>query len=201
MRKEILVAIAGALAGAAATFGFELLKDRYVDSREPLGNAVADLTGLANELKAQTNVLAQLSQPAAASVGDTVTVNTTNIVQQAIEVAQTANQFTASAQAVIGLARSTANQNKTAIFNSAADVTLAFDEGVTVCGNENTLGVSEGSSGQPLVSMKGRVKQNIKTGHEFVFRSPQGPSLVGYLGKVGERYAFRITCNTSSKNS
>uniref|UniRef100_UPI001EE731B3 hypothetical protein n=1 Tax=Aeromonas lacus TaxID=558884 RepID=UPI001EE731B3 len=99
---------------------------------------------------------------------------------------------------VTGLALALKSRNVNVSYNPNADLILSYGQAVTVCGNENTLGIEKEVGSDTAIYINNN-KRYPSIGQEFIFESPMGTSLVSYLGKYAEQYQFRIVCGTTVK--
>lgn len=197
MKKELIIALASAIFGGAATFGFDVIKSKYLKSDDPLAQGVTELTHISKELileqKSLNNYLSKLA--AGAAIPSEIKVEVDEIVSRVNNIIQTTIKFESKSRNVVGIADSVKSRNENAYFNANADIVLAYGRAVTVCGNENTLGVERESGRDAVIYLNGS-KRYASVGDEYKFVSPAGPSMVSYLGKNVEQYEFRVVCGT-----
>ncbi|MDD5273214.1 MAG: hypothetical protein PHU14_10890 [Methylovulum sp.] len=194
MKKEILLAVISAALGAGATFGFDILKSKYLKEDDPLSNNIVELTHVGKELILEQKSLIQninsLSQKSANHPD--IQVELTEIINRVNNIIQTTIQFEAKSQDVVNLASSVKNANSRALYNANADLVIKVGQAVSVCGNENTIGVDG-------TWIRLNNENNLETiGMELRFNSPTaGPSLITFLGQHDQFYEFRVVCGTT----
>ena len=202
MKKEVTIAVIAAVLGSASTVGFDILKLKYLKTEDPLSKGVTELTHISKELileqKALNNRIALISNREDIPKG--LKVEFGDIISRVNNIVQTSVHFEAKSRDVTGIALSVKSRNEHARFNSNADLILSYGQAVTVCGNENTLGI-ETESGRDAVIYLNDHKTYASVGEEYKFMSPMGPSMVSYLGKNSEQYEFRIVCGTQVKKT
>jgi hypothetical protein len=202
MKKEVTIAVIAAVLGSASTVGFDILKLKYLKTEDPLSKGVTELTHISKELileqKALNNRIALISNREDIPKG--LKVEFGDIISRVNNIVQTSVHFEAKSRDVTGIALSVKSRNEHARFNSNADLILSYGQAVTVCGNENTLGI-ETESGRDAVIYLNDHKTYASVGEEYKFMSPMGPSMVSYLGKNSEHYEFRIVCGTQVKKT
>lgn len=203
MKKEIFIGAAGAFIGAAATFGFDLLKDHFFTREDPLNNAVVELSIAGKELLLeQKNLIASIEKLAKKTADNPeINIQLQEISNRVSNIVQTTINIESKSRDVRGIANTIKRDNNSATYNPNADLVLQMGRAVTVCGNENTLGVeSVSSSGKSVgINLNGLTKF-ADVGSEYKFKSPAGDSLISYLGQNNNYFEFRIVCSTTVKN-
>ncbi|TMP71284.1 hypothetical protein CWB76_06890 [Pseudoalteromonas sp. S1609] len=202
MKKELIIGVTCAVLGSASTVGFDILKSKYFKTNEPLSKGVTELSHISKELileqKALNNRIALMTNRS--DIPQNIKVGFGDIINRVNNIVQTSVHFEAKSRDVTGIALSMKSRNANSSYNSNADLILSYGQAVTVCGNENTLGV-ETESGRNAVIYLNDTKRYASVGEEYTFMSPMGPSLVSYLGKNSEQYEFRIVCGTQVKKT
>lgn len=197
MKKELIIASLSAIIGSAGTVGFDVLKQKYLKQDDPLAQGVTELSYISKELileqkalNSQIELLAEKTSPS-----PELKVEIGNIINRVNNIIQTSVVFETKSRDVSGLALAAKNKNTTSSYNANADAVLAYGQAITVCGNENTLGIEKESGRDAVIYLNGDRKY-ASVGEEYRFISPVGPSMVSYLGKNSEMYEFRIVCGT-----
>lgn len=200
MKKELTIGIVCAVLGSASTVGFDILKSRYIQSEAPLSQGVTELTHISKELileqKSLNSRIASLVQNS--DIPSSLHVEFEDVISRVNNIVKTSAAFESRTRDVAGLALALRSRNVNLSYNSNADLILSSGQAVTICGNENTLGV-ERESGRDAIIYFNNSKQYASIGQEYIFQSPRGTSLVSYLGKHAEQYQFRIVCGTEVK--
>ncbi len=197
MKKEVTIAVIAAVLGSATTVGFDILKSKYLKTEDPLSKGITELTHISKELileqKALNNRIALISSRD--DIPAELKVEFGDIIDRVNNIVQTSVHFEAKSRDVTGIALSVKSRNEHARFNANADLILSYGQAVTICGNENTLGIETESGRDAVIYLNGG-KKYASVGEEYKFMSPMGPSMVSYLGKNSEQYEFRIVCGT-----
>jgi len=197
MRNEIIAACCGAVVGSGATFGGDVIKSLFLEPDDPLSAGIVELSHISKELMLEQQALneriASLAENTA--VPPEVRVEIGDIVNRVENIVQTTVKVESQSRDVAGLARSSASNNEGASYSANADLILGVGQGVTVCGNETTLGIESVNNRGSVIYLDG-ARKNAPVGAEFKFNSPAGPSMLSYLGKNGELLEFRIVCGT-----
>ncbi|QMV16820.1 hypothetical protein [Vibrio spartinae] len=200
MKKELFIGVVCAVLGSSATFGFDVLKSKYLKTDDPLSQGIVELTHISKELileqKSLNERIASISSKS--DVPSNIKVELGDIVSRVNNIVQTSAYFETKSRDIVGMAIATKSHNMNASFNSNADLILSYGQAVTLCGNENTLGI-ENESGRNAVIYLNNTKRYASVGAEYTFMSPMGPSLVSYLGKSADQYMFRLVCGTEVK--
>lgn len=200
MKKELIIGITCAVLGSASTVGFDFLKSKYLKTNDPLSKGVTELTHISKELILEQKALNSriLLMTNRTDIPQDIKVEFGDIVNRVNNIVQTSVHFESRSRDVTGIALSMKSRNRNSSYNSNADLILSYGQAVTVCGNENTLGI-ENESGRDAVIFLNDIKTYASVGEEYNFMSPLGPSMVSYLGKNAEQYEFRIVCGTQVK--
>lgn len=200
MKKELTIGVICAVLGSASTVGFDIVKSKYIKSDDPLSQGVTELTHISKELileqKSLNSRIASLVQNP--DIPRSLHVEFEDIISRVNNIVKTSVEFESRTRDVTGLALALRSRNTKFSYNSNADLILSYGQAVTICGNENTLGV-ERESGSNTIIYLNNGKQYASIGQEYIFQSPMGTSLVSYLGKHAEQYQFRIVCGTEVK--
>ncbi len=198
MKKELVIASLSAIVGSAGTVGFDTLKQKYLKQDDPLAQGVTELSHISKELileqKALNSQIELLAEKASQSPELKVEIG--DIINRVNNIVQTSVVFETKSRDVSSLAIAAKSKNVTSSYNANADAVIAYGQAVTVCGNENTLGVEKESGRDAVIYLNGDRKY-ASVGEEYRFISPVGPSMVSYLGKNSEMYEFRIVCGTT----
>lgn len=198
MKKELIIAFLSAFIGGGVTLGFDALKQKYLKQDDPLSQGVSELSHISKELileqKALNSRIGILTEKA--NMSPELKVEIGDIISRVNNIIQTSVVFESKSRDISGLALSIKSRNVTASYNANADAVLAYGQAVTICGNENTLGVERESGRDAVIYLNGD-KKYASVGEEYKFLSPVGPSMVSYLGKNSEMYEFRIVCGTT----
>lgn len=200
MKKELTIGVVCAVLGSASTVGFDILKSRYVQSDDPLSKGVTELTHISKELileqKSLNSRIASLVQNP--DIPSSLHVEFEDVISRVNNIVKTSVEFESRTRDVTGHALALKSRNVNLNYNSNADLILSSGQAVTICGNENTLGVERESDRDTIIYLNNN-KQYASIGQEYIFQSPRGTSLVSYLGKHAEQYQFRIVCGTEVK--
>jgi hypothetical protein len=187
----------GAFFGCLGTVGANYVTMKMDKSSEVLNSGITELSHINKELileqKALTERIGLLAEKAANS--PEIQVDIGDIINRVNNIVQSTTVFESNSRDLVGLARSVRATNNKALYNPSADTVLAYGQAVTVCGNENTLGVESEFGRAAVIYLNGR-KYNASVGEEYKFLSPAGPSMVSYLGKNAELYEFRVVCGS-----
>jgi len=197
VKSEIIAACCGAVVGSGATFGGDVIKNMFFEPDDPLGEGIVELSHISKELmleqKALTERIGQLAENT--SIPPEVRVEIGDIVNRVENIVQTTVKVESQTRNVAGLAKASRSANESASFNANADLVLVKGQAVTVCGNENTLGVESYSGSNATLILNGsRVRAAV--GAEYKFATPTGPALVSFLGHSSDSARFRIVCGT-----
>lgn len=181
-KKEIAIALVSAIFAAGATLGADYVKANYLKLDDPLSDGVVELSKMSKELVLQRTSLVEsvsnLSKKSPSQADIQIEIN--EIVNRVNNIVQTTVEFEAKSKDVAGLAVSMKSANSRANYNANADVAIKPGQAVSVCGNENTLGVDD-KFGYIILNNN---NQNGTVGAEYRFNSPTaGPSVVSFLGK------------------
>ena len=199
MRKELIIATVSAILGGGVAIGVEYLKARLFPPDNQLSQNVAELSVVGKELVLEQKALSvSLRNLAAKTQGNPlIDVEITNITNRISNIVSTVAAYESKAREVSSLAIAAERQVPASKFNASADVALRQEQGVTVCGEQNTLAVLD-RSGLMHYSLNGTIGP-LTPGQELPFVSSTGKSMVGYLGKSGDLYEFRLVCGNSLK--
>ena len=202
MKKELIIGVACAVLGSASTVGFDILKSKYFKTDDPLSKGITELSHISKELILEQKSLNDRIGIMAnrSDVPQDIKVEFGDVMNRVHNIVQTSIRFETRSRDVTGIALSMKSRNINSSYNSNADLILSYGQAVTVCGNENTLGV-ERESGRNAVLYLNDIRRYASVGEEYTFMSPMGPSLVSYLGKNSEQYEFRIVCGTQVKKT
>jgi hypothetical protein len=200
MDIQIKTAVISAILGATATFGFDYIKSNYLKQDDPLSNGIIELTHVGKELMLEQKSLIQsvnnLSKKS--SNHPDIQVEIAEIINRVNNIVQTTVEFEEKSQDVVGLASSIKSSNSQALYNSNADLVIRMGQAVSVCGNENTLGIQQ-DTGYIILNNQ---SQNGSVAAEYRFNSPAaGPSLISFLGKNEQYYEFRVVCGITAIKS
>lgn len=202
MKKEIFIGAAGAIIGAAATFGFDLVKAKFFTLEDPLNNAVIELSLAGKELiLEQKNLIASIDELSKkATQYPEISIELHEISNRVTNIVQTAISIETQSRDIRGIANTIKSTNHSAAYNPNADLILEAGQAVTVCGNENTLGVeSISNSGKSATIYFNDLRTSASIGEEYRFDSPLGASMISYLGQNQNYFEFRIVCGTAIK--
>ncbi|MBE8715827.1 hypothetical protein [Cellvibrio polysaccharolyticus] len=193
MKKELIIVLFGAVLGGASTFGFDVLKSKYMKLDDPLSDGVRELTSISKELVLEQSALNGYLNDLVTNVNvpQEIKVEINQIENRVNNFLQVAAAFEERSRTVVGITKSFEEINKNRVYNADADLVLANGQAVTLCGNENTLAVD--ASGKFSIRLNGSAHYP-SVGSEFHFSSPSGRSMISYLGKTYERYKFRVVC-------
>ncbi|MGY3862585.1 hypothetical protein ACW5WN_13420 [Aeromonas lacus] len=200
MKKELIIAIVCAVLGSASTVGFDILKSKYIPSDDPLSQGVTELTHISKELileqkSLNSRIASIVKNP---DIPSSLLVEFEDVVNRVNNIVKTSLEVESQTRDVTGLALALKSRNVNVSYNPNADLILSYGQAVTVCGNENTLGIEKEVGSDTAIYINNN-KRYPSIGQEFIFESPMGTSLVSYLGKYAEQYQFRIVCGTTVK--
>lgn len=201
MKKELIIGVVCAVAGSGATLGFDILKSKLFKQDDPLSQGVTELSHISKELileqKSLNDRIGELASKAAVSPEIKVEIN--DIINRVNNIVQTTVKFESKSRDVSGIANSVKSRNDLSYYNSNADIVLPKGRAITICGNENTLGVMS-----DFTENKIKIKINDATriadvGTEYIFKTPTGSGFLSYLGKNSNQYEFRLICDAQLK--
>lgn len=195
MKKELIIGFVCAIFGGSVAFGFDVLKEKYLKEGNPLAEGLVELSHANKELALEHKSLSKSIEALAKKTDKypELKIELGNIVNRVTNIVSTSVNIESKTSDVASIAATIKGRNFSSKYNPNADVVIPLGKAVTVCGNENTLGVVR-ESGSFRVYLNNKWHP-AKAGLSLNFDSPAGPSMVSYLGKSAEQhYEFRIVC-------
>ncbi|WP_261887489.1 hypothetical protein [Vibrio aerogenes] len=203
MKRELIAAIVGGVLTSASTFGFDIIKSKYLKLDDPLSKSVIELTHISKELTLEQKSLNEKVNSVVdkSQIPDQIKVEIGDIVTRVNNIVQTTALFESKSRDVVNMASEIKNRTENLNYNENADLVLPLNKAVSICGNVNTLAVITNSLHSKTYINLNSTTYNLTVGREYKFTSPVGKSFLSYLGKTGELYKFRLVCNTHDKKA